>query len=279
MSVPAANIARQIVVSKPFGKTMASFVIGTVAGLASVFLPRMMLLLSIDTEPAPQRYISLLSPDFVWLGMGFALAIGLISAILEFGSEQEPKAIFMAALGIPALLSGVLNTTSATTKLQKVEQEKAAFVGAVRHQADISQESAQTFEPLAGSPKGPGDGKPVSAADPFFALVRPAFAQSPPPPPVAQQPNRFDPGIQIQRPSYVLVLRRASSQDEAMRLARDLQKDVPTAQAVKTDQGFVVVDSLTPRSQADAVLDAIQLKSKKKLNPSLLQVPTSPARF
>ena len=81
------------------------------------------------------------------------------------------------------------------------------------------------------------------------------------------------PGIQITRPRFVLVLRRATSQEEALRLAKELQKDVPTAQAVKTDQGFFVVDSVTPRSQADALLDALQLKSKKKLNPSLLQVP------
>src|SRR5712692_3496896 len=105
-------------------RALANFVIGTVAGLASVFLPRMMLLLSVDTEPAPQRYITVFHQDFVWLGLVFALAIGVICVILEFGAEREPRAIFMTALGIPALLSGVLNTTSATNKLQKVEQSR-----------------------------------------------------------------------------------------------------------------------------------------------------------
>jgi hypothetical protein len=58
-----------------------------------------------------------------------------------------------------------------------------------------------------------------------------------------------------------------------VRLARALQKDIPTAQAVKTDQGYFVVDSLTPRSEASALLDAIQLKSRRGFNPSLLRVP------
>ena len=34
-----------------------------------------------------------------------------------------------------------------------------------------------------------------------------------------------------------------------------------------------IVDSLTPRREADALFEAIQLKVKKKLDPSLLQVP------
>jgi len=91
----------------------------------------------------------------------------------------------MAALGISALISGVLHTTGATNKLQKVEQEKVAILRSMGDQAGVS----------------------------------------------------------------------------------------ITAQAVKTEQGYFVVDSLTPGSEADALLDAIQLKSEKKLNPTLLQVP------
>jgi hypothetical protein len=251
------------------GKAIANFVIGTVAGLSSVFLPRMMLLLSIDTEFAPDRSISLFRSDFVWLGVAFGVVIGAISAILEFEGDDKPKAIFMTALGIPALLSGVLTTTSATTKLQKAEQEKVAVLRAVGAQADLPpQQRSNSFEPVGGAP-GP-QGRDQSSTT-FFAFVTPAFAQSRSS--AAQQTPRFDPGIVIERPRYVLALRRASSQDEALRLAKELQKDVPTAQAVKTDEGFLVVDSVTARSEAEALLDAIQLKSKRKLTPWLLQVP------
>jgi hypothetical protein len=216
----------------------------------------------------PQQH-RLFQPDFVWLGVAFGLVVGAISAILEFDGDEKPKAIFMTALGIPALMGGVLTTTSATTKLQKAEQEKVAVLRAVGAQADLPpQQRSNSFEPLGGSP-GP-QGRDDSSGT-LFALVTPAFAQSRSP--AAQQAARFDPGIVIQRPSFVLALRRASSQDEAMRLARELQKDVPTAQAVKTDEGFLVVDSVTPRSEAEALLDAIRLKSKRKLNPWLLQIP------
>jgi hypothetical protein len=271
MTDPEPNLLGKGIRPEALGRTVANFLIAMLAGLVSVFLPRMLLLLSVDTEPAPQRYISVFQPDFVWLGLAFGLAIGIICAILEYGAEQEPRAVFMTALGIPALLSGVFNTTSATNKLQKVEQEKVAIIRAVSDQAGIPQERSHSWEPLGSSPGGSESPNSSSALDPFFIFVEPAFAQSPLR--TAQQPARFDPGIQIQRPTYVLALKRASSQKEAVRMAKELQKDVPTAQAVKTDQGFLVVDSLTRRSEADALLDAIQLKSRKKFNPSLLQVP------
>lgn len=248
--------------------TAGKFLIGAAAGAASVFLPRMMLLLSVDTEPAPDRYITLFQPDFVWLGALFALAIGVICAILEFDEQRKAKEIFMTALGVPALLSGVLTTTSATNKLQKAEQEKVALLRAVSAEAGITHERVTApLQPLTGN--AAEFGNPAALIE-GFTLVRSAYAQSP----VVQQQqqSRFDPGIQIQRPSFVLVLARAASQDEAVRLAKQLQKQVPSAQAVKGGQGFLVVDSLTPRSEAEAVMDAIQLK-QKKLNPTLLQVP------
>ena len=247
-----------------------NFVIGTVAGLASTFLPRMMLLLSIDTELAPDRYIKVLSADFIWVAIAFALTIGVICAILESNARAHPKDVFMTALGIPALVTGVLTTTSATGKLQQAEQQKVAVLRTLGDQAGLSsQAQTSTFEPVggvAGAPAGPS-----SERDAPFAFVQPAFAQSATraaPPPA----SRFDPGIQIERPQYVLVLKRAVSPEEAMRVAKEVQKDLPSAQAVKTDQGFIVVDSVTPRREADALLDAIQLK-KRQLSPSLLRLP------
>jgi len=173
----------------------------------------------------------------------------------------------MAALGIPALISGVLHTTGATNKLQKVEQEKVAILRSMGDQAGVSIDRVNSFTPLEGTGGGKPDGRPSSERGQFFALVGPAFAQSSPtstPPPA-----RFDAGIQIHRPSFVLLLKRANSQEEAVRLARDMQKDVPTAQAVKTEQGYFVVDSLTPRSEADALLDAIQSSRRRSsIRPS-----------
>src|SRR5262249_21345834 len=116
----ASDLPSKTSVPKTVRRTIGNFVVGSVAGLSSVFLPRIMLLLSVDTETAPGRYITLFHWDFVWLGLAFGLAIGGISAILEFDGNETPRQMFMAALGIPALLSGVLTTTSATNKLQRV---------------------------------------------------------------------------------------------------------------------------------------------------------------
>lgn len=109
------------------GRILGNFVIATVGGLTVVFLPRMMLLLSVESEPAPQRYISLFSQDFAWLGLTFGVALGVICTIIELDADEKPREVFMAALGIPARVSGVLHTTGATNKLQTVQQEKVAL--------------------------------------------------------------------------------------------------------------------------------------------------------
>ncbi len=269
MADDPSGVLSKSVLAGASGRIVTNFVIGTVAGLASTFLPRMMLLLSIDAEPAPGRFIRVLSPDFVWIASIFGLAIGLICAILESNPQAHPKDVFMAALGIPALVSGVLTTTSATSKLQQAEQQKVAVLRTLGDQAGLSSRTqTDIFEAIGGSANAPAG--PSSAVESLFAFVSPAFAQSAPR--AVQMPaSRFDPGIQIQRPQYVLVLKRAASQEDAVRLAKEIQKDLPTAQAVKTDQGFFVVDSMTARPEADALLDAIQLK-KRQLNPSLLKI-------
>jgi hypothetical protein len=254
------------------GRVVLNFVIGTAAGLASTFLPRMMLLLSVDAELAPGRFISALNPDFLLLGSIVGLSIGVICAILT-DLQANPRDVFMAALGIPALVGGALSTTSATTKLQQAEQQKVAILRTLGDQAGVSSlTQTRTFEALDDSRSSPGP----SSSNPelFFSLVSPVFAQGRQA--VQIQSNRFDPGIQVQRPLYVLVLKRATSQDEAVRFARELQGQVPTAQAVKTDQGFFVVDTTTGRPEAEALMDAIQLKKRQNpslhLNPSLLKI-------
>jgi hypothetical protein len=255
---------------KGIGQVLGHFAIGAIAGFVSVFMPRMMLLLSVDTEPAPERYITLFNQDFLWLGVAFSILIGVVCAILEFGAAQEPRVVFMTALGLPALISGVLNTTSATNKLERSEQERVSVLRNIGSQEGIPQQRPATWEPLSSTGDAP-DERPPARSGSWFLFASPAFAQSPGRGP--QPAGGFDPGIQVQRPGYVVTLKRAGSEAEALRQATELQKEFPAARAVKTDQGFFVVDGLTARSESEALLTAIKLKSRKDLAPSLLQVP------
>ena len=80
----------------------------------------------------------------------------------------------MAALGIPALISGVLHTTGATNKLQKVEQEKVAILRSMGDQAGVSIDRVNSFTPLEGTGGGKPDGHQLvnrSAADVVYLEI------------------------------------------------------------------------------------------------------------
>jgi hypothetical protein len=223
---------------------LSNFVVGAFAGFLTVFLPRMMMAISVEIQPATDTFVKLFHPDFLVLGSVFGLIIGGIAAVLELGKTGEgrpPKDVFMAAFGIPALLSGVLNTTAATTGYQPLTQSAAS-------------------EAKTGS---------IDLLEIILPFVKSAYAQTS----TSKTDESFDPGIRIRRPSYVLILERASSEDAAKQAAKRLQKVISSAQPVKTDQGYIVVDSLKPRTESEAVLDALRLKSSLGQPPSLLQLP------
>jgi hypothetical protein len=250
---------------------LVNFLVGAFAGFLTVFLPRMMMAISVETQPTMDTNVRLFHPDFLVLGSVFALVIGGIAAVLEMGKAGEsrsPKDVFMAAFGIPALLSGVLTTTAATNKLEKVEQTNASVLSAVRGDNGIGKETRTGFEPLTGS-AGPVRTGSADLFEIILPFVKSAYAETP----GSKPDERFDPGIRIRRSSYVIILERASSEDDAIKAATRLQRTVPTAQPVKTDQGYIVVDSLKPRSESEAVLDALRLKSSLGRPPTLLQLP------
>lgn len=245
------------------------FLLGFFAGLVSVFLPRLMLSLSVDSQPVRGSYITFFHADFVILALIFAVFLGVLAVIFEGSQKRPSKEIFMAALGFPAVLSGVLNTTSATNKLEKVEQAKATAERTLTDLLKIPQSSANTVT-ILGTASTAAHGIEPSQGSAGFSLIPSAFAQAKT---VAQQQAQgFDPGIRLDRPGYVVVLKAANTEEEAKKGAEQFRVAIPTAQAIKTDKGLFVIDSASPRSQAEAARDAVRLRSKE-LSPSLLQVP------
>ena len=244
------------------------FLLGAFAGLVSVVLPRLMLSLSVDSQPVRGSYISFFHVDFLILALIFAVFLGIVAVIFE-GSQRRPlKEIFLAALGFPAVLSGVLNTTSATNKLEKVEQAKVTAEKTLTDLLGLPQTTADTLTILGNSPVAAHPGEPPQSSAPF-SLFPSALAQSPT---IAQQVPGFDPGIRLDRPGYVVVLKAANSEEEAKKDAAQLRSTVPTVQAIRTDKGLFVIDSASPRSSAEAARDAIRLRLLGN-SPSLLQVP------
>src|SRR6185503_3046523 len=102
-----------------------------------------------------------------------------------------------------------------------------------------------------------------------------AYAQSNAAAPELRASDEIRYGIHVQQPRYVVVLKQAQSQDEALSEAQALRQHVPSAQAVKTDNGYFVVLGDGPRTETDAVLAAARVQKAVgagKLRPVLVEV-------
>jgi fluoride ion exporter CrcB/FEX len=251
---------------------IAKFVVGFVAALCAITFPRLLARLA-QSEELP---IVFFPTPYLVMAIVVALLIGFVIVIFEYKVRTQPRHTFMTALGIPALIAGALSTTSSLANLGNIKNDNERLRQQVSQESDIDKaagsfSSIKSIEPNA-SPAPPVPAKKTSLLP---LPVGEAHAQANAAAPEARANNEIRFGIQVQQPRYVVVLKQAQSQDEALREAQALRQQVPSAQAVKTDSGYFVVLGDSPRTETDAVLAAARVQKALgagKLRPVLVEV-------
>ena len=171
----------------------------------------------------------------------------------------------MAALGIPAVLSGALGTASTAESVTDLARDADRLRQAVREERRILKEGEfTTLEPLGAPAPARPAAKDAALGIPFIASAhakddRPAQAGS-------NDAIRF--GVRVEQPKYVVVLRKAANAQQAVQYAQELRAKLPGARAVRSDKGYFVVLGNAPASETDALLAAAQAK---KLMPDEVQ--------
>lgn len=245
----------------------AKFCIGFLAGVSAVLLPRVLALVSQGDET---QIVFLPAPYFL-LALGVGLFIGLVMLVIEYEVPAKPRETFMAALGIPAILTGALGTAATAGSVSDLAADAARLRQAVRHEQGIDKAGSFTeIEPLSAIAAP----RPAARTSSFLpAIIATAHAQDAR---VAQaepaDPIRF--GIRVEQPQYVVVLKHAKSRQEAVQKAQQLRQDLPSARAVKANQAYYVILGSTPAGETDALLAATQAKKTlgARVDPVLVEV-------
>jgi hypothetical protein len=183
----------------------------------------------------------------------------------------KPRETFMTALAVPAVIAGGLGTASGVSSINTIKNDAERLKQEVRQERGIAKSGSFTsFQSLEGMPPP----APAKRSSLMPALIAEAHAQAGGVQPVADNDApRF--GIQVQQPRYVVVLKEARSQEEAIREAQNFRQQLPAAQAVKANNGYFVILGDGTRSETDALLAAARAKKtvgNENLRPVLVEI-------
>lgn len=249
-----AQADAQLKTSSSGGRTdnpIAKLLIGLVAGIAAVILPRLLAAVSTGGD-LPIDFI----PRAYWyLALVVGLFLGAVTLIFEFKRLSAPRETFMAALAIPAVIAGGLGTASGV-----------GSVGDLKLEADRIRDEFQTVQGIAeggsfssfslvdkaqSSTSGPGSRLLLPDVFPVaFARTMQRIAQ-------AEVP-KF--GVQIYRDQYLVVLKRSNTRQGAIEEAKRLSSKVPGAHAIRADDSYYVVAGEGPQNRTAALLTASRAK-------------------
>ena len=230
-------------------RPLAKLAVGILAGVSAVLLPRV---LALTAQSDATQLVFFPKPYFL-LAAGLGLLVGLVMLVFEYQVPTKPRDTFMAALGIPAIISGALGTASGADSVSRLEREAAELRQAIGHdQGIVKSGEFLRIEPLV-VPAAPKPGEPLVQAQ-------------------ADDPVRF--GIRVEQPQYVIVLKEAASAEQAMRDEQQLRRQLPAARGVKADRGYFVVLGASPTNETEALLAASRAKklAGDAVQPVLVEV-------
>lgn len=241
--------------ASPTGTTarpLVKLAVGMLAGASAVLLPRV---LALSAQSAGTQLVFFPAPYF-YLAAGIGAFVGLLMLVFEYEMPAKPRDTFMAALGIPAVISGALGTASGADSVVRVEREASQLRQAVgRDQGIVKGGEFRNLQPL----DAPVTAAPAKSGALGFPLVSSAYAGEALAQAGDDAPVRF--GIRVEQPKYVVVLQRAANAEEARQAERELRRQLPAARAMRADGGYFVLLDASPTGETEALLAAARAKS------------------
>ncbi|MEP7117667.1 MAG: hypothetical protein ABI880_08800 [Acidobacteriota bacterium] len=232
-------------------RRIGQFSVGTFAGACALFAPRLTLMVG-HPDDGSLRIVAL-SPTFVAGAVLLSLIVGGVAMILEWDGTRSPKDTFMAALGVPALLSGVFSTAS-------VSNEAVRFAGIAKQQADgRAKDEGIVVDDRPQSSLTPAQG----VWPPTLHLMPTVFAAEQAPAPVMAADQKGA-AIQYRQVRYWVVFYEDRAKDIADRHAAGLGTQYGTLTVRSLGSSFIVTLASGTLPYSDAVTSAVEIKKKSQ---------------
>src|SRR5262245_60601137 len=105
------------------GSRLGTFFVGLFAGVCAALFPRLATLIGAPTGGSSTLEMNAFRLPFIIASVSFALLIGFGVMIWEWNVKCSPRQIFLAALGLPALFAGALNSVAISSNASRLGQQ------------------------------------------------------------------------------------------------------------------------------------------------------------
>lgn len=255
------NQVVRIEVSSPIAK----FFIGMLAGCAAIAIPRLSSLLisadEINDDYFPAAYIAGV--------IVFSVLIGLLVMIMEFKIPKPPKETLFAALAVPGLIAGSLNTAVETGDANRMQLKASKLSSQILEENGIGTKTVKSIKIIPIDVLNSGEGN--STLGKSFQFISSANAGET----VAQlieQTDSFGLSVQREVPKFAISIGSFSSLEKATKEVRKIRNKNLPAILIKTHKGYEILPNNKMLTKTDATIEAIKLMNKIGVIPKLLKI-------
>lgn len=241
------------------GRRLGQFAVGTFAGACALFAPRLTIVAGQPDNAAAS--VSAMPWPFVTAAVLLSLIVGGVAVILEWDGSRSPKDTFMAALGVPALLSGAYTSANVSKETQRLAAEARTLGDSLARSEGIAVEGAPQGQVLPSHGVWP----------PTLHLLPVAHAASLDPAPAPEQSKGA--AVSYSLPRYWVVLHEDRLRDAARHRAAELGTRFGTLSVQPHGENFIVTLAEGALPYPEAVSRAVDLKRRSQgtVTPKLVK--------
>lgn len=244
---------------------VAKFFIGALAGCAAIVIPRLSSFL-ISGKGSDVNYFP---EPYIMGAIAFSILIGLLVVVMEYKIPRPPKETLFAALAIPGLIAGSLNTVIESNEANITHQKAIELSRDVRRGNSIDIEKIEAIEivPIVFSQSTSTPSNERFSFNVFSAAYAGEHIRT-----LLKKPDSLGVSVQREVPKFAVSIGTYKTRKEAMKEARIAKKRNALTTLIKTKKGYELLSSDKILSEMDATIEAIRIKNTLGITPKLLQI-------
>lgn len=264
----------ELINKQNLGRNIIKFLIGLFAGIVSAIFPR---LIPVIVSPSLVNEIEMFNSSYLVVCLIFALIVALVILVMYSEVKVTNRQLFLAALGIPALLSGGFSMNDSldqgmalNREIVRINNEKDELLKSLSRKSNIN--IIDTTELFIGvKPSSQFEKKNEVFSFPFISS---AYAQQQEP--KKESKSTFSPGVKFKTMDieelYVTVIRVSSDSLNLVTEQRELSnKGLEGLKLLKSGSMFYLIIN-EKMNKTEGLLKSIEIKNEYQLEPNLMRI-------